>query len=390
MVGYVPFLFLLLVAALILHVGFLYTAVYLLTAIYVLSRLWVGQMRINMRLTQHLNDRLFPGDKLNVEVTVKNEGWLPVPWVEIHHSFPTELTSPLPTEFFTLSSYAVYHQRFTFPVRRRGFYTIGPLDMRFGDVFGIVPRQRVREAVRSIIVYPIIVPIEKLGLPTRSPLAALPASTALFEDTSRVMGVRDYQPGDSPRQIHWSASAHSGTMLVKRYQPAIARETLICLDMRRDDYSRERYYDAIEMAITVAASIANHIIVDERQTAGLAVQAIDPLRDRRQVSQFYLPPRGERAALMHILDVLARIQSLDTPFLDNLHRDRLHLKFGATLVIVTGIETRELYDRLIPLVHAGVAIALVLVQPGGAPRLKVPPPRGVALYRILDTNALIL
>ena len=42
---------------------------------------------------------------------------------------------------------------------------------------------------------------ETLGLPTRSPLAALATHNPVFEDPSRVTGVRDYQRGDSPRRI---------------------------------------------------------------------------------------------------------------------------------------------------------------------------------------------
>ena len=95
------------------------------------------------------------------------------------------------------------------------------------------------------------------------------------------MGVRPYQIGDSPRRIHWSATASAGQMLVKRYQPAIARETLICLDLDLTSYTGKRFYDATELAIVTAASIANHIAVREGLPVGLATQALDPLQEDR-------------------------------------------------------------------------------------------------------------
>ncbi|NIN74493.1 MAG: DUF58 domain-containing protein, partial [Xanthomonadales bacterium] len=98
--------------------------------------------------------------------------------------------------------------------------------MQTGDLLGIERRSVARAEPSYLTVYPRVVPLQKLGLPTRSPLVALPAGAHLFEDPARVMGVRDYQPGDSPRRIHWTATASAGRLLVKQYQPAIARETL--------------------------------------------------------------------------------------------------------------------------------------------------------------------
>ena len=52
-----------------------------------------------------------------------------------------------------------------------------------------MPRIGRRLERQYLTVYPKIVPLQRLGLPTRSPLAVLPSRSPLFEDTSRVMGV---------------------------------------------------------------------------------------------------------------------------------------------------------------------------------------------------------
>ncbi|NIU61293.1 MAG: DUF58 domain-containing protein [Pseudomonas stutzeri] len=202
-----------------------------------------------------------------------------------------------------------------------------------------------------------------MGLPTRSPLVALPARSPLFEDPSRVRGVRDYQRGDSPRRIHWTATASAGRLLVKQYQPAIARETLICLDLDQEDYGQRQRYTATELAIVVAASIANHIIVREGLPVGLSTEAQDPLSDGR--TRFYLPPRSERAHLMELLEVLARAQVTEsTSFAELLRRESARLPWGATLAVITGRESEPLFDSLVSLRRAGFAVALILVQPG--------------------------
>jgi uncharacterized protein (DUF58 family) len=194
-------------------------------------------------------------------------------------------------------------------------------------------------------------------------LAALPARSYLFEDPVRVMGVRDYLPGDSPRRIHWSATASAGHLLVKQYQSAIARDTLICLDMDQEDYERGQRFTATELAIIVAASIASHIVMREGLPVGLTTEARDPILNDQ--AHFHLPPRSERAHLMSMLDVLARVQAASgAPFVELLRRASVDLTWGATLAVITGRESEALFDILAHLRRAGFAVALILVQSG--------------------------
>jgi uncharacterized protein (DUF58 family) len=224
---------------------------------------------------------------------------------------------------------------------------------------------RSRQTQREyIIVYPRVVALEKLGLPTHSPLASLPAPAPLFEDPTRVMGVREYQVGDSPRRIHWTASASAGQLLVKRYQPAIARETLVCLDLDRDSYQGKRFRDASELAVITAASLANHITHRERLAVGLVTQADDPLTE--ETARFSLAPRRERAHLMSIFETLARVQltsDAPIPFAELLRQESVALSWGSTIVVITGRERAGLFDMLAYLRRTGFAVALILVMP---------------------------
>jgi uncharacterized protein (DUF58 family) len=151
-------------------------------------------------------------------------------------------------------------------------------------------------------------------------------------------------------------------LLVKQYQPAISRETLICLDLDREDYGQRQRYSASELAIVVAASIANHVIFQEGLPVGLTTEAWDPLLDKQ--ARFFLPPRSERTHLMSLLEVLARVQlTAGTSFADVLRRESANLSWGATLTVITGRESEALFDTLVYLQRAGFAVALIIVQP---------------------------
>lgn len=355
-------LLVLLFIVIVLRIDFFFTVVYFLVAIYLLSRQWSQRSSTQVRVERRFVPRAFIGDRVPVEVTVRNAGWLPVPWLEVSESIPLPLLSErLPGQVLSLGVHEQRRLTYTLRCRRRGYYALGPMTLETGDLLGVDRRVRKCEEGEHLTVYPRIVPLAELGIPTRSALVALPAASPLFEDPSRIMGVRDYRRGDSPRRIHWSSSARVGKLVVKRYQPAIARETLICLDLDEEHYGTPRRDESIELAIVAAASIANHIIVVEGLPVGLATEAWDPRVDeRRRVS---LPPRAERSQLVQILEVLGRVQAAQAgSFVELLRRESVHLSWGSTMVVITAYESDELADTMVYLKRTGFAVILVVVD----------------------------
>jgi len=380
---FLPFLLLLFVLALVLRVDLLFTAVWFLLGLYIVMRVWTQRAVRQLHISRHFVERAFSGDEVSIRLVVRNAGRLPVPWLEINESAPMALVSTAPSaQVLTLAGREERTVQYTLICRRRGYYQIGPLRGETGDVLGLEQRVLHWEEPRPLIVYPRVVPLQQLGLPSRSALVVLPARTPLFEDTSRVMGVRDYQPGDSQRRIHWTASARTGQLLVKQYQPAIARDTLLCLDMNLPSYGLRQRDEAAETAIVVAASLARHMIVQEHLPAGLATEAADPLVNQRR--RFLLPPRAERAHLTTVLELLARIQlAPGGGFAGLLREESVHLAWGATMVAITGCIDDELAETTLYLKRRGHAMALILVQPawmrGGD---REPPAIGVPIHRV--------
>ncbi|MDP9382929.1 MAG: DUF58 domain-containing protein [Chloroflexota bacterium] len=362
--NFAPFLLVVIGAAVLLRVDFFFTVVYFLVGIYILVRVWTRRTAERLRIRREFVDRAFTGDQVEVRYSVRNLGWLPVPWLEVHESVPLPLQSaPFGTYAVSLGPRETWRASYTLSCRRRGYYSLGPLSITTGDLLGIERRTLLRVSPERMLVYPRIVSLHELGIPARSPLVVLPARSPLFEDPSRLMGVRDYRRGDSPRRIHWRATARTGQLVVKQYQPAIARETLLCLDMSQTGYDPRRLYEATELAITVAASLANHIVVREGLPVGLATEALDPLHEGAR--RILVPPRSERSHLMTgILETLARVQVVDeAPLAELLRAESVRLSWGATIVVITGRESEELYDTLVFLRRGGFSITVVLVHP---------------------------
>lgn len=363
MMYYLIALAVLMLIGVLLRIGPLFNLVYFLFAVLVVSYFWVKLTAQKISTQRNMLSHALFGEKVTVKATILNTSWLPIPWLEIHESLPVELISPANyVEAIRLDAYAQHELRYTLTCQKRGYFMIGPLWLRTGDLHGIQSVRLDGTPAQSMIVYPRILPLGALGLPTRSPLVALPARHPLFDDPARVTGVREYQSGDSPRRIHWPATARTRQLLVKQYEPAISRDTLICLNLNRDEYDSD-YLEAIELGIVVAASIATHIISKERLGVGLLTEGRDA-RSQQQ-TQVFLPPRRENAHLMSLLETLACMQSTSNtrPFPQLLRQTTLRLGWGATIAIITSNEDEALFDTLASLQRSGFAVALILIRP---------------------------
>ncbi len=139
-------------------------------------------------------DRAFCDEEVPVTLRITNRSVLPVPWLEIQEGIPTELRERGHVDHVVaLGPLAQTSVTYRLQCRRRGWYTVGPARLRTSDVFGFGERIRIPATTDRLIVYPRIVPLSLLGLPTRSALVALPTRTLRFEDPTRITGVREYQ-----------------------------------------------------------------------------------------------------------------------------------------------------------------------------------------------------
>ncbi len=174
---------------------------------------------------------------------------------------------------------------------------IGPLSLYSGDLLGVSGDLQRSQPPDHLTVYPKIVPLTSVKLPSRSPMGTLRHTQPVFEDPSRVRGKRDYVSGDSLRRVDWKATAAAGRLQVRLFEPSIALETAIFLNLNNAEYDSRAPFMATELAIVVAASLANWVVA-QRQAVGLFSNGIDPLQDD-QLPQSIPPRRRARAPDAH-------------------------------------------------------------------------------------------
>jgi uncharacterized protein (DUF58 family) len=378
----------LLAIAFLLRIDFIYYIIYVCIGIYFVSRWLVPHAMRRLRISRHFDDHAFSGDQVQVNLIWENLGRLPLPWIEFIESIPPELRrGETATWAIGLGSRQKRHFSYLVQAGRRGYYQIGPARLTSGDLFGLVRPSTAELPPNYLTVYPPIIPLVELGLPSRLPFGTIASHQRLFEDPARPAGVRDYRSGDSQRQINWKASAHASHLLVRRYQPAISLETAILLDLHKQDYESKEWRYHTEWAIVVAASLAAHL-ANRRQPVGLITNGVDPLlewqgetlvfdeetgRLVREASNDASPPglmpppimpRSGRAQLMKVLETLARVESdLTVPLNQWAATACAPLNWGVTVLAITAFGDESTCQALHRLLRSGFNPILVAVEP---------------------------
>ncbi|HEV7214076.1 MAG TPA: DUF58 domain-containing protein, partial [Chloroflexota bacterium] len=351
---------------------------------------------------------LFFDETATVTLEVRNSSVIPIPWLQYSERLPLRLgyTSPH-TGAAYIPAHGLQKLRYTVRGSRRGLYALGPLTLNYGDIFGFEDRILRGAGTDQLIVYPKIVPLEQLLLPSRSPLGALRSRNPLSEDPSRVIGVRDYQRGDSIRRIHWPATARHGQLQVKKLEPAMTLQTILLLDLHPESYDSQLVDQYQELAIVAAASFANRLI-EMRQAVGLISNGVDvamrgagdeevrsavlPRSPDLPISSSPAPlivPAGRgRGHAIRLLEALARIETSNHMPLPILLQQHAHgLGWGTTAVVITGGITTALAPSLAGLKRNGYTVLLLLAG-GRRAVTEAAIPATVPLYRIREERDL--
>ena len=366
MISLLPIVMVVFVLASLFKIAFIYHVFYVLVAVALLTRLWTRYGASRLELERVFEPRALHGETLRITLRLSNRGLLPVPWVRLHDRLPTALqTAANLDRVVSIGPRQTVEVAYDTVCRQRGWYQLGPASVELGDVLGVNLLRREFTTGRRLTVYPRILPINRLSLPSRTPFGDVRTHRPLYEDPARVVGVRDYVAGDSLRKIHWRTSAASGRLQVKKLEPAMTLQTVVALDLGLAGYDRGASFYATELAIVVAASLLNHLSA-LRQEIGLISNGRDPTAEPGTTG-LVVEARKGRGHLTRLLDVLARVEAAEAePIAPLLVRAMGRLAWGSTVVVVTGRDTPELIAALTRLRQAGFALSVVLITQSSA------------------------
>lgn len=230
------------------------------------------------------NERIVAGQTAVGEISVRNERARSV------RSGIIELPIGTGTGEFVvppLGAHETWDEVFLISSRHRGLINVGPARAVRSDALGLLRRVRMWDEPVLLHVHPrtVRVPFDATGFQ----LDVEGVSTGMLSSSDvSFHALRDYEPGDDRRAVHWPSTARLGKLIVRQYEETHRSHHVIVLDTSRDAWD----HDTFETAVSVASSL------------GLA-----NLRESRPVSLSTTEGWLPSGVAMRMLDALSEVKA---------------------------------------------------------------------------------
>jgi len=333
------------------------------------------------------------GETLDMKVTLTNKGASFIPWVLIEDLLPEGWNNPAGPIFkirgkrlrlAMLRPASTVKLSYSLECKRRGFYQVGPMVIESGDIFGFHRRFAMEAPPGFVMVMPKAFSLRGYEIASRRPVGEIKLAHKLFEDPTRIAGVREYRAGDPLNRIHWKASARAGVLQTKIVEPSVLAGATIVLDFHKNSYPETSEPFLSDLAVTCAASMAL-AVCQIRQQVGFLANAthgaervkmlgyeLEPKTLRQAVRQNQKGPiegldfvrvptlRGDEQ-FPRIREMLACVELSEGPTLQEILSEYgWMIPADSTLVAIVPTVTKQLAQVLGDIKRKGKAVSVIL------------------------------
>jgi uncharacterized protein (DUF58 family) len=294
---------------------------------------------------------------LEERFTITNDSFFPATWVEIddfstlpdyHASFVTSVGANSRNEQTTRGICS-----------RRGLYILGGSWLQSGDPLGIYTVTIDYPISQTLLVLPPVVPLPSIDVTPGGFMGDGRPRSHSPELSVGAAGVREYQPGDAVRMIHWPTSARHNKTFVRLLDGTPAADWWILLDLDAKSQVGQAPDSTEELAIVLAASLADHGL-RSRKAVGLTINGQQAC---------WLPPRAHENQRWNMFRALALARPGGLSLQHYLERSGKSFGKQSSLVIITANSSAAWLEGLAPLQWRGTVPTVMLLDPldfGGA------------------------
>jgi uncharacterized protein (DUF58 family) len=247
---------LLLFFAYITGIRLAYSLLYALVLLLAVSWVWSRIIGENLSLERSSPEGQYQvGDSFEERFSIENRSWVPVAALELVDF--SSLPAYDPGRVFALKGKRSRRWTARGEFKQRGLFTFGPVELRYGDPFGLFPRTLRIPGSRSVVVYPILRSVAHLEALAPSVAGDEQTRGRLVDLPPNATTIREYVPTDSFKRIHWSSSARLGRLMSRSFETREGGDAWIVLDLEASVHAGEAPDSTLEYAISLAASIAD-------------------------------------------------------------------------------------------------------------------------------------
>lgn len=245
---------------------------------------------------------------------------------------------------------------YTCPSGRRGIYRFAGCTVESASPFGLVNARRKLPASSELVVYPVYYELIGAMFPFQKTYSGITAAPgARPGEGPSFFGLREYRHGDPIRKIHWPSTVRTRTVMVKEFEEDMHSSVTILLDTWKRSVVEFNDDSNLEVAIRVAASLANYTLTNGHPTTLFHFD--EPAQTvRRDKATGELTP---------ILDALARLEPGGMPPA-RLLGAAVGAEFrNSNCIAVLLSADRDAMSELLRIRARGIEVLAVVVDPAG-------------------------
>ena len=247
-----------------------------------------------------------------------------------------------------ISGNGTWNESFSVMTKRRGVINVGPARTVRMDGLGLLRRVRSWDDPILVHVHPPTVRFSFDATGMQMDVEGVASEKLTSSDVS-FHALRDYEPGDDRRAVHWPSTARFGRLIVRQFEETHRSHHMVLLDTRVDAWDRRSF----ETAVSVAASLA---------LAGSG--------EARTVSMHTADEWIPTGSPMAMLDALSEMETSTRSEFAGIVRRCIMERGGISvlsIVVGAGVDDEEA-ARLANIVPVDVIVSVIRVVPGRARR----------------------
>ena len=228
---------------------------------------------------------------VGMKITNKSGYW--IPWMLIDDKVAKRYTKLPPialnllvatVQLFSFSPKRTILHRYALQTQRRGYYQLGPTLLETGDLLGLHRSFRIANQPSYLTVLPKLTVLEGIEVSSRRPMGEMKVEDRVLEDPTLMTGLREYRAGDPINRVHWTATARTGTLHTRVFQPTCVQGAMLLLDMHESTNPQKHEPVRTDLAVSAAASIA-HWLYQNAEPFGLVSNGRDAAERMRELNK---------------------------------------------------------------------------------------------------------
>lgn len=251
---------------------------------------WIEAVEVERFVESH---EVIVGASVGVGMKISNRSGMWIPWMLVDEKIAKRYTRLPPValnllaatvQLLSLSPRKTTLHRYAIQASRRGYFQIGPTLLETGDLLGLHRSFKIANQPEYLTVLPKLKVLENLEVASRRPMGEMKVQDRVLEDPTLMTGLREYRSGDPMNKVHWKATARTGTLHTRVFQPTCVQGAMLMLDMHESTNPQRHEPIRTDLAVLAAASIA-HWLYQNTEPFGLVSNGRDAAERMRELNK---------------------------------------------------------------------------------------------------------